>query len=109
MKEYINNIEIYESPQNKPVYNVDNAFTAALIDFFCRKDTVSHIVLMTSVKRVLWSMFIEKKNPNHRAVCYYAMNNHMYLVEDTFLVLSMVGKARAPEHNIKTSLLQYKY
>jgi hypothetical protein len=53
LKEYINNIEIYESPQNKPVYNVDNAFTAALIDFFCRKDTVSHIVLMTSVKRVL--------------------------------------------------------
>jgi hypothetical protein len=31
----------------------------------------------------------------------------MYLVKDTFLVLSMVGKAKAPEHKIKTSLLEY--
>ena len=23
------------------------------------------------------------KNQNHRALCYYAMNNHMYLVKDT--------------------------
>ena len=50
-------------------------------------------------------MFI--KNQNHRALCYYAMNNHMYLVKDAFLVLSMVGKAKEPEHKIKTSLLEY--
>jgi hypothetical protein len=33
------------------------------------------------------------------------MNNHLYLVKDKFLVLSMVGKAK--EHKIETSLLEY--
>jgi hypothetical protein len=31
----------------------------------------------------------------------------MYSVKETSLVLSMVGKAKAPEHKIKTSLLEY--
>ena len=52
LKEYINNIKTYESPQNKPVYNIDNAFTPEFIDFFV-ENTVSHIILMTSIKRVL--------------------------------------------------------
>ncbi len=43
------------------------------------------------------------KNQNHRAVCYYAM----YLVKDKALVKSMVEKAMAPEHKIKTSLLEF--
>jgi hypothetical protein len=34
------------------------------------------------------------------------MNNHVYLVKDTFLVISMVGKAKGPEHKIKTSLYE---
>ena len=38
------------------------------------------------------------KNQNHRALCYYAMNNHMYLVKDKDLIKSMVEKAKAPEH-----------
>ena len=29
----------------------------------------------------------------------------MYLVKDAFLVKSMVGKAKTPEHKIKTPLL----
>ena len=33
----INHIKIYESTQNKPVYNIDNAFTPAFIDLFCKK------------------------------------------------------------------------
>ncbi len=44
---------------------------------------------------------------NHRALCYYAMNNHMYLVKDPELVKSMVEKAKSPEHKIKSSLLEY--
>ena len=42
LKEYIDNIKTYESPQKKPVYNIDNAFTPAFIDFFCRKYGISH-------------------------------------------------------------------
>ena len=47
------------------------------------------------------------KNQNHRALCYYAMNNHMYLVKDAELVRSMRERAKAPEHKIKTSLLEF--
>jgi hypothetical protein len=42
LNEYIHNIKTYESPQNKPVYHIDNAFTPAFIDFFCRKYGISH-------------------------------------------------------------------
>ncbi len=48
--------------------------------------------------------YVHKKNQNHRALCLYAMNNHMYLEKDKLLVLSMVGKVKEPEHKIKTSL-----
>ena len=46
------------------------------------------------------------KNQNHRALCYFAMNNHMYLIKDEKLVKSLVEKAKAPEHKINTSLLE---
>jgi hypothetical protein len=42
LKEYVNNIKTYKPPQDKPVYNIDNAFTSAFIDFFCRKYGISH-------------------------------------------------------------------
>jgi hypothetical protein len=35
LKEYINNMKTYESPQDLTVYNIDNAFTPAFIDFLC--------------------------------------------------------------------------
>jgi hypothetical protein len=41
-KEYVNNIRTYWSPaqQDKPLYNIDNAFTPALFDFFCELNKV---------------------------------------------------------------------
>jgi hypothetical protein len=40
------------------------------------------------------------------ASCYYAMNNHMYLVKNKNLIKLMVEKAKAIEHTINTSLLE---
>jgi hypothetical protein len=47
------------------------------------------------------------KNQNHRALCYYAMNNHMYLVKNKKLIKSMVKKAKSIEHTMNTSLLEH--
>ena len=43
LKEQIEHIKTYVSPTtNKPVYNMDNAFTPAFIDYFCKKYGISH-------------------------------------------------------------------
>ncbi len=54
--------------------------------------TTNHIN-PTLIKLVFWYVHT---NQNHRALCCYAINYH----RDTFLVLSMVEKAKAPEHKI---------
>jgi len=103
LKELIEHIKTYVSPDAKPVYNIDNAFTPAFIDYFCRKYGISHYAY--DINKVCFMKYVHK-NQNHRALCYYAMDNHMYLVKDKDLVKSMVEKAKAPEHKIKTSLLE---
>jgi hypothetical protein len=71
LKEYINNMKSYESPQSKPVYDITNAFTPAFIDFFCRKFGISHYAsgVLSSIvaARVLSDSDSPKKN--HRAGC----------------------------------------
>ena len=52
LKEYIDNIKTYESPNKKPVYNIDNAFTPALLITFV-KNMASLIMLMMSIKLAL--------------------------------------------------------
>ena len=103
LKEYINNIKTYESPNKKPVYNIDNAFTPAFIDFFCKTYGISHYAF--DINKTCFMKYVHK-NQNHRALCYYAMNNHMYLVKDKNLIKSMVEKAKAPEHKIHSSMLE---
>jgi hypothetical protein len=103
LKEYIDYIKSYVSPSDKLVYNIDNAFTPAFIDYFCKKFGISHYAY--DINKVCFMKYVHK-NQNHRALCYYAMNNHMYLVKDKDLVKSMVEKAKAPKHKINTSLLE---
>jgi hypothetical protein len=79
LKEFINNIKTYDSTQNKPVYKIENAFTPAFIDFFCKKYGISHYAY--DIYKTCFMKHVHK-NQNHRALCYYAMNNHMYLVKD---------------------------
>ena len=103
LKEYINNIKTYESPNKKPKYNIDNAFTPAFIEYFCKEYGISHYAF--DINKTCFLKYVHK-NQNHRALCYYAMNNHMYLIKDEKLVKSLVEKAKAPEHKINTSLLE---
>ena len=105
LKELIEHIKTYESPDknDKPVYDIKNSFTPAFIDFFCRKYGISHYAYDMNQKCF---MKYVHKNQNKRALCYYAMNNHMYLVKNKKMVKSMVEKAKSIDHNIKTSLFE---
>ena len=98
LKELINDLNKY-----KRVYDIQNSFTPAFIDFFCRKYGISHYAF--NINKQCFIKYVHK-NQNHRALCYYAMNNHMYLVKNKKLVKSMVGKAKDIEHNISTSILE---
>ena len=100
LKEYIDNIKTDESPNKKPVYNIDNAFTPAFIDYFCKEYGISHYAY--DINKTCFMKYVHK-NQNHRALCYYAMNNHMYLIKNQDLVKSMVAKAK---DKINTSLLE---
>jgi hypothetical protein len=51
LKEQIKKIKTYESQQNKPVYNIENALTHAFIDIFV-KNMVYHIKYMILIKLV---------------------------------------------------------
>jgi hypothetical protein len=104
LKEYIDNIKSFVSPKDKPVYNIDNALTPAFIDFFCRTYGITHYAY--DINKVIFMKYVHR-NQNHRVLCYYAMDNHMYLVKIKDLVESMAEKAKAPEHKIKTSMIEY--
>ena len=77
LKELIEHIKTYVSPDAKPVYNIDNAFTPAFIDFFCKKYGISHYAY--DINKTCFMKYVHK-NQNHRALCYYAMNNHIVLI-----------------------------
>ena len=63
----IDNIKSYVSPTtNKPVYNMDNAFTPAFIDYFCKKYGISHYAY--DINKVCFMKYVHK-NQNHRALC----------------------------------------
>ena len=42
LKEKINNCKTDDTPSKKPTYDINNAFTPAFIDFFCKKFGISH-------------------------------------------------------------------
>ena len=45
------------------------------------------------------------KNQNYKALIYYAINDHMYLVSEKY-TKSLVEKAKAADQSINTSLLE---
>ena len=86
-----------------PKYNIDNAFTPAFVDYFCRYFGISHYVF--NINQKCFMKYVHK-NQNQRALCYYAMNNHMYLVKNPKLVKSLVEKAKNIEHKINTGMFE---
>ena len=101
LDEIINEIKTNCKPDN--YYDTTNAFTPAFIEYFCKMFGISHYAF--DINKTCFMKYVHK-NQNHRCLCYYAMNNHMYLVKDKDYVKSMVEKAKAPEHKIHTSSLE---
>ena len=85
-------------------YNIEESFTPAFVDWFCRKMGISHYAF--DIQKQCFMKYVHKSHRNHNALCYFAMNNHMYLVKDKDAVKSLVEQAKTrPEHNFDTSIL----
>jgi 5-methylcytosine-specific restriction endonuclease McrA len=97
-------IERLEEIINDNDYDISNAFTPAFIEYFCQRFGISHYAF--DINKTCFMKYVHK-NQNQRCLCYYAMNNHMYLVKDKDQVKSMVEKAKEPEHKHITSLLEH--
>ena len=102
LKLYLEDIKTTCKPDN--YYDITNAFTPAFIDYFCKLYGISHYAY--DINKTCFMKYVHKSR-NHRALCYYAMNNHMYLVKNKDLVKSMVEKAKDPEHKFNTSSLEF--
>ena len=98
-------IERLEEIINDNDYDITNAFTPAFIEYFCQRFGISHYAF--DINKTCFMKYVHK-NQNQRCLCYYAMNNHMYLVKDKDQVKSMVEKAKAPEHKIITLSLEVR-
>ena len=99
LKELIENIDEQEE---EDVYNIEDSFTPAFIEFFCRKYGISHYAY--DIHNKCFMKYVHT-NRNHNVLCYYAMNNHMYLVKDKEKIKSMVACVKT-EHKFDTSLLE---
>ena len=85
-------------------YNIKDAFTPKFVDYFCRHYDISHYVYDINDKCF---MKYVSKSRNFDALCYYAMNNHMYLIKDKKLVKSLVERAKI-DHKFNTSMLEFE-
>ena len=90
---------------NNNTYNIKNAFTPKFVDYFCRHYDISHYVYDINDKCF---MKYVSKNRNYDALCYYAMNNHMYLIKDKTLVKSLVERSKNIDHKFNTSMLEFE-
>ena len=95
-------IEHIGQQEDEEVYKIEESFTPAFIEFFCKKYGISHYAYDIHNKCF---MKYAHKSRNHHVLCYYAMNNHMYLVKDKDKIKSMVESAKT-KHKFDTSMLE---
>ena len=66
LNELIEHIKTYVSPNDKPVYNIDKAFTPAFIDYFCKTYGISHYAY--DINKVCFMKYVHKNQITGRCV-----------------------------------------
>jgi hypothetical protein len=82
--------------------DISEGITPLFLEYVCKKYDISHYAFDINNKCFLKNV---SKNRNHIALIYYAINDHMYLVNEEYKE-SLVKKAIAMDHTINTSLLE---
>ena len=87
-------------------YNIDwtvgNGISPKCVNCICEQFDISHYAFDISKKCFVKNI---SKNRNHKALIYFAVNNHMYLILEDSTRKSLIEKTKVKE-NFNTSLLE---
>jgi 5-methylcytosine-specific restriction enzyme A len=92
-KEYYNN--------KNQCWNVEHGITPQCVNSICEKYDITHYCLDVHKSVIIKSL---SKNQNHKALIYFSVNNHMYLIMDDVMRKSLIETVKEKE-NWNTSLL----
>ena len=92
-KEYYNN--------KNQCWSVEHGITPQCVNSICEKYDITHYCLDVHKSVIIKSL---SKNQNHKALIYFSVNNHMYLILDSEMRKSLVETVKEKE-NFNTSLL----
>jgi 5-methylcytosine-specific restriction enzyme A len=92
-KEYYNN--------KNQCWSVEHGITPQCVNSICEKYDITHYCLDVHKSVIIKSL---SKNQNHKALIYFSVNNHMYLIMDDVMRKSLIETVKEKE-NWNTSLL----
>jgi 5-methylcytosine-specific restriction enzyme A len=92
-KEYYNN--------KNQCWSEEHGITPQCVNSICEKYDITHYCLDVHKSVIIKSL---SKNQNHKALIYFSVNNHMYLIMDDVMRKSLVETVKEKE-NWNTSLL----
>jgi 5-methylcytosine-specific restriction endonuclease McrA len=92
-KEYYNN--------KNQCWSLEHGITPQCVNSICEKYDITHYCLDVHKSVIIKSL---SKNQNHKALIYFSVNNHMYLILDSEMRKSLVETVKEKE-NFNTSLL----
>jgi len=83
-------------------WTIDDGVSPKCINNLCEKFDITHYAYDAQQKCFIKNI---SRNRNHKALVYYAIDNHMYLIKDKSLVKSLSEKAK-DDIKINTSMLE---
>jgi 5-methylcytosine-specific restriction enzyme A len=92
-KEYYNN--------KNQCWSLEHGITPQCVNSICEKYDITHYCLDVHKSVIIKSL---SKNQNHKALIYFSVNNHMYLIMDDVMRKSLIETVKEKE-NWNTSLL----
>jgi 5-methylcytosine-specific restriction enzyme A len=82
-------------------WSLEHGITPQCVNSICEKYDITHYCLDVHKSVIIKSL---SKNQNHKALIYFSVNNHMYLIMDDVMRKSLVETVKEKE-NWNTSLL----
>ena len=91
-----------DNDDEKKMWSIHDGVCAKCVQTLCQKFDITHYAYDAQEKCFIKHI---SKNRNHKALVYYAIDNHMYLIKDKYTVKSLSGKAKT-DIKVNTSMLE---